>query len=285
MISQTDGAKELVRAVRACVPYAAGKLGTSEFEILAGLDTGVRKIPKHAFRHITMNAGIFPITDEAVYEWVDYMKTSVLPTMDLIVEWSPSALKQEHQYLNTHSPTAKRTFLRALEPYYEPVSEDQYTRAFPAGSRVAIISPFADSVRAQAARLSEVWPVGLWSPDITILPIKTGYNPSFGGTGWLSEVKHWKAAVDYVVRRAKECGSTHALVGCGALSLPICAELKRGGLVAIHTGGATQILFGIKGRRWDNHSVISRFYNTAWVRPAATEIPTYADEIERGCYW
>jgi hypothetical protein len=67
--------------------------------------------------------------------------------------------------------------------------------------------------------------------------------------------------------------------------LPIAAALKQAGCIAIHTGGATQILFGIKGRRWDSHSIISKFYNDAWVRPAAHEIPEQAAAIENGCYF
>ena len=35
--------------------------------------------------------------------------------------------------------------------------------------------------------------------------------------------------------------------------------------------GATQLLFGIKGKRWDDHPVISKLYNPAWVRPDETE--------------
>jgi leucyl aminopeptidase (aminopeptidase T) len=77
----------------------------------------------------------------------------------------------------------------------------------------------------------------------------------------------------------------YALVGIGAISLLLVAELKRRGLVAIHTGGGTQIMFGIKGRRWDNHSVISKFYNHTWTRPSLDEIPTEAMKIEGACYW
>jgi hypothetical protein len=57
--------------------------------------------------------------------------------------------------------------------------------------------------------------------------------------------------------------------------------------VAVHTGGATQIMFGIKGKRWDkdNHSVISKFYNSAWIRPSAREIPEGARAIENACYF
>ena len=62
-------------------------------------------------------------------------------------------------------------------------------------------------------------------------------------------------------------------------------KLKEKGLKCIVLGGATQILFGIKGARWENHSVISNFFNNAWVYPPFSCKPTHGKLIENGCYW
>ena len=48
-------------------------------------------------------------------------------------------------------------------------------------------------------------------------------------------------------------------------------------------GGALQLLFGIKGRRWDRE--FSSIYNDAWVRPEENEKPRNANSVEGGCYW
>jgi hypothetical protein len=39
------------------------------------------------------------------------------------------------------------------------------------------------------------------------------------------------------------------------------------------------------GNRWANHSVISKFWNDAWVWPSEEETPRGAAKIEGGCYW
>ena len=62
-------------------------------------------------------------------------------------------------------------------------------------------------------------------------------------------------------------------------------ELKKRGLQCIVMGGATQILFGIKGRRWKAHDVISRFFNDAWVYPPDSCKPKNSKLVENGCYW
>ena len=47
--------------------------------------------------------------------------------------------------------------------------------------------------------------------------------------------------------------------------------------------GATQLLFGIKGKRWDDHPIISKLYNDAWVRPEETL--AHKEKVEGGSYW
>ena len=80
-------------------------------------------------------------------------------------------------------------------------------------------------------------------------------------------------------------GARFALIGCGGLGMPIAKMLKDRGVISIVMGGAIQILFGIKGKRWANHSVISKFWNDAWVWPLKEETPDMASSIEGGCYW
>ena len=47
-----------------------------------------------------------------------------------------------------------------------------------------------------------------------------------------------------------------AIIGCGAYGMPLAAMLKQAGKQAIHLGGATQLLFGIKGKRWEEIKTI-----------------------------
>ena len=42
-----------------------------------------------------------------------------------------------------------------------------------------------------------------------------------------------------------------SIVGCGAYGFPLANEIKKKGKVAIHLTGATQLMFGIVGKRWE----------------------------------
>ena len=100
----------------------------------------------------------------------------------------------------------------------------------------------------------------------------TGYADWFDA---LTEMERRMDAADYDV----------AIVGAGAYSLPLAAHARDTGHAAIQMSGATQLLFGIKGKRWDDHPVISKLYNPAWVRPDETEGISNKEKVEGGSYW
>jgi hypothetical protein len=243
--------------------------------------------------HIAKNGGVFPATDKTIDAWAVHMITEVLPEGDGYAEWNPNFKQVEIAVLNQLAPRSKRFPLRSLEPYYIPDATKRWSNTLPEGTRLAVISPFAKSILAQWEKKEAVWEShtgGMWSgPEIEIRAICSGYNPylSSGVGSWPPEIIRlgWRGAVDSMVSAAVESRANLVIVGCGALSLPICAGLKKRGISAIHLGGATQILFGIKGRRWASHQIISGFFNDAWVWPLDSEIPTQAQDIEGGCYW
>jgi hypothetical protein len=61
-------------------------------------------------------------------------------------------------------------------------------------------------------------------------------------------------------------------------------------------GGSLQLLFGIKGKRWEDPDygvkewgIPYNFYpalmNEYWTRPLNTEKPKTANDVEGACYW
>ena len=95
----------------------------------------------------------------------------------------------------------------------------------------------------------------------------------------------WFEALDYMKEQIIQKDFDIAIIGCGAYGFPLAAYVKALGKKAIVMAGATQLLFGIKGKRWDNNPMINRFYNDYWVRPTIAEKPNAADSVENGCYW
>jgi hypothetical protein len=134
----------------------------------------------------------------------------------------------------------------------------------------------------------------LWQDDYeTLLPnanwsfVRSYYSPVLaqGRCEWPQGVRSWMDAVAQLEQEILNTGARIVLLGCGGLAMPLAHRLKKRGIIAIVMGGAIQVLFGIKGRRWATHPVISNFWNAAWAQPSPHEIPGAASEIEGGCYW
>ena len=268
-------------------PFLIGRNGTIELEILNTY------INKHLFSQelltiLEKNAGVFPSETDNVEHWCrDYIKA--LANTDMIAEGWFSPLKDVEKYmLDIINPRRIPILLRNLEPYY--VKPELRWTQFLANKRVAIINSFAQTCEEQTYLSKSIWPDNTESllPNSTIwIPVQTFYSPvlAMGSAEWPTYIRTYKDAVKYVVDKTIAEAADIAIIGCGGLGMIIGYALKKKGVQCIVMGGATPLLFGIRGRRWENHEVISKFFNDAWVYPPNSCKPNGYKGIENGCYW
>jgi hypothetical protein len=196
----------------------------------------------------------------------------------------------EQQILDDLNPSRFSVMLRNLEPYYlKP--ELRWTK-FLDNKKVAIINSFADTCETQTYMSKAIWPddtESLLPQNIKWIPIQTYYSPLLAGkknsAKWPSNIKNYNDAVNYVVARTLEENAEVAIIGCGGMGMIIGSKLKDLGLQVIVMGGAIQILFGIRGKRWETHPIINKYFNDSWVVPNSDNIPSNYKLIENGCYW
>jgi len=93
--------------------------------------------------------------------------------------------------------------------------------------------------------------------------------------------KDWFEALDYMKKEIDKKDFNIALIGCGAYGLPLAAHVKSLGKQAIHIGGGLQLLFGIKGKRWEEHKLFTK----DWIYPLKEDTPQNIKKVEGGCYW
>lgn len=257
-----------------------GRNGSTELELMIDLQ-------KHwLYNALKYNAGIFPLSNERqLIQWqrvsIDATKLSDV----LATGWYAPLKGAEKTALSQWNFQGHQIPLRSLEPYYVELG-DQWIQLL-SGHRVAVVSSFCQTMQSQVSKLDVIWPSKMIPDDIYWTWVQTGYSPEVakGRNEWPSNVKSWSDAVEYVVSEVVSQGARFALIGCGALGMPIAKALKQRGVIAIVLGGAIQVLFGIKGKRWANHEIISTFWNDAWVWPSEAETPLNAVSIEGGCYW
>jgi hypothetical protein len=233
------------------------------------------------------NAGIFGDQER----WKKVYRQSVKEADCLALGWYQPTADLEKKVLEPWSGI--QVSLRTLEPYYVE-SAKRWTNCL-AGKKVCVVTSFAESARSQLEKKEQVWKgmdVESLLPLTTIWSfVQTGYAPSLaqGRASWSDiygeSIEDWSEAVEVSVKEIMKTDAEIVLLGCGGLAMVIGAELKRRGKKCIVLGGAVQVLFGIKGGRWANHSVIGKFWNEYWIWPSEEETPRGALEVEGGCYW
>ena len=286
-MAHEKGSQEILLGIQKALDtntgFLVGRFGTIEFDAC-----WAPEITKDIAFVLERNAGIFPSTMDSIRKWVSATKEAFQAADILATGWYAPIVKREQFLLTAWQVNAKQIVLRGLEPYYSS-SEVRWTRAL-AGQKVCVVSSFTATMASQIAKgeaaiwapaEGSLWPPAEWSW------VNTGYAPSMslGRAAWPNDPICWEESINYVVERVMETDARIVLIGCGGLGMIIGGELKKRGKICIVMGGAIQVLFGIKGERWKNHEVISKFWNDQWVYPSAAETPGGAAAVENSCYW
>lgn len=223
------------------------------------------------------NAGFFPNTPDMLERFARLMLDD-MKEVDILGSWQ----KGEWDVRDYMSKSVKKVHLLYLEPFW---SSKPWSRALK-GKKVLVIHPFAETIKRQYNEKRHLlFKDEETLPDFKLLVIKAIQSLG-GGNG---EYNDWFEALHWMEDEMDKTDYDVALIGCGAYGFPLAAHAKRTGHQALHIGGALQLLFGIKGKRWED---VSRYgdryatlFNEHWVRPGQEETPKTADKVEGACYW
>jgi len=260
-------------------PAAVGKMGSGELAVLRHYlrhadSSGQCDFPAWQVKNLYQIAGVYP-PEPSIFARFCTSFAESLTHLDVLAVWFNFG---ENAARQRFAREASLTHLTALEPYFH---DRPWSRQL-AGKRVLVVSPFANTIQSQYRRREQVWRMKQEVlPDFQLLTLRSPLSAFLTAPAY----PDWFAALDAMREQMASIRFDVAIVGAGAWSLPLVAHAKSLGAFAIHLGGALQILFGIKGGRWDTHPEISAFYNEAWTRPLADETPQSVYLIEGGCYW
>ena len=227
------------------------------------------------------NAGFFPITKEYLSRFSQMMLEDA-QDVDLLGSW-----RLEENYLSAQLANAQKVKLVLLEPYH---SSRPWSRALK-GKKVLVVHPFAKLMERQYQKRKLLFENPDVLPEFELQTIPA--VQSLGGEN--ADFKNWFEALQWMKDEIDKRSYDICLIGCGAYGFPLAAHVKCQGKKAIHLGGALQLLFGIKGKRWEaadyglkwvlpKDAYLSLF-NEYWVRPSQNETPVSANKVEGGCYW
>ncbi len=238
----------------------------------------------HKTRHeMINNAGFFPITPAALTRFCELLLQD-MSQIDILASWRIEELILDSKM----SPVSKIPIIH-LEPYF---AKSPWTRALE-GKNILVIHPFVNQIKRQFQnnRL-KLFKDSQILPKFNILTLRA--IQSIGGE--TNGFDSWFDALDYMKAEMDKINYDICIIGCGAYGFHLAAHAKRKGKKAIHMGGATQLLFGIKGNRWENsqygvsewglpEGFYSNIFNEYWIKPGNEGRPQKADQVEGACYW
>lgn len=246
--------------------------------------TGNTALPwwdKLFFKSMRNNAGIFPESIEVLEKFSErYLQD--IPLIDILgsFNYTEKFMPLRDDVVNVH--------LECLYPFW---TERPWTLAL-RGRKVLVVHPFTETIKAQYSRRVKLFDNPELLPDFELKTLKAVQS----NAGAEVTYKDWFEALKWMEDEMAQIDFDICILGCGAYGLPLAATAKRMGKKAIHMGGGSQLIFGIKGKRWDNdgyhwknlpqlYTNYSSLYNDYWVRPSQTETPKAAQNVEGACYW
>lgn len=272
------GNVKLINMIQQGEPFMAGRLGSLELAAMSEVLRSECLNKRYDFRRLedlNRNAGFTEKKDKDYWNFAWLMIES-MKYCDLLGVWYN---QMENWFCRQYMPQESVLTHRYTYDFWN--YSIPFTSALE-GKKVLIIHPYEESIRKQYQRREKIYPNTNILPQFELQIVKAVQTI---GNHKDERFHSWFEALEYMYNEAMQKDFDVALIGCGAYGFPLAAKLKASGKMAIHMGGVLQILFGIKGKRWDVLPDIASKYNEYWIRPNENETVDMKEQIEGGCYW
>lgn len=276
-------------AILSETPFFAGRYGGSEMTML---ESYIHHRWNIRNRRVMTNklcelSGFFPDNLFLQKRFRDVMVEATI-AVDLQAVWN---WKIEEELLKEYGSSYKTTELKNIEPYISVLEGNEESAPWTAslkGKKVLVIHPFDKSIRYQYENnrqniFSRLGDADLFLPEFELITLKAVQTIAKTKD---KRFKTWFDALSWMEKQIDNIDFDVAIIGCGAYGYPLGAYIKNKGKVAIHIGGALQLLFGITGNRWmEEGSFVNKMANEFWKLPFEEEKPGRAEVVEGSCYW
>ena len=290
-IKDYDGANRiLIQLLKKGEPCMISRFGSTEFYCMLNYMKGRHPlwwmrswkpfwVKPQITEEMKICSGFFNGSNNAYCRFADLLYDSA-KHIDILGSWI------EHEKLIEHKMNYIKLQLGCLEPFFSINPWTKYLE----GKKIVVVHPFKERIEKQYFSHTQKQKRLFDNPDIlpkfkslvVIKAIQSLGGKDNGYNTWFDALHHMEKQIDSVDYDV-------ALIGCGAYGMPLAAHCKKMGKQAVHLGGGLQLLFGIRGRRWEQEFGREKFKkmlsNPYWIRPSESETPTIAKQVDDACYW
>ncbi|MGY6648829.1 hypothetical protein [Wenyingzhuangia sp. IMCC45574] len=225
------------------------------------------------FLHV--NAGFFPPSIKKIEEFCEMMFEDLKET-DILGSWQSNEMFIEDEVSDKLKVSRGK-----IDPFW---AKKPWTHALKQ-KKVLVVHPFEDTINSQYKKKDLLFENALL-PEFELKTIKAVQTLA----GETIDYKDWFEALESMKTEIDKTDFDICLIGAGAYGFPLAAHVKRIGKKAVHMGGSLQLLFGIKGSRWENEKIVGKvnyqqLFNEYWCKPLKKETPRDNKKVEGGAYW
>lgn len=269
-------------------PFSLIRFGIGNETYLTYHYSKTKKINKkflHKNLETLYNAGIYTKNknDNSMLKYCQFYEEAII-NGDILAAWAgvKNLIPIQNFYFEKYSLPKIHT--RSLEPFYVIANNEIPWSHSLLGKKVLIIHPFIDSFKKQLAANFQFFkdkPIFLPGQEFE-------FYKTFQTIAGNHIHENWIVTFEIMCKDIEKIDFDIALLGCGGYGLPLCNFIKmKLNKSAIYIGGGLQLLFGVIGKRWDNHPLCleSKKNGNRFIRPSGSELCPGLKSIEKGCYW
>lgn len=275
-----DGSDIISKHLLSDKPEMICRFGTLELETVRQM-IKYKKSKSH-FTHwhrdlFSNTAGFFPSDDYNMTRFA-CEQLEILKDVDVI------ALRSERYEIETVKKYLNHSDLVNISAISYPFFYNSPWTQCLKGKKVLVINPFDETIRSQYEKRELLFQNQDCLPEFNLITYKPVQG--IGHSKKYLKYNTWFEALEDMKNDIKKIDFDIAIIGAGAYGMFLAQYCKSLGKKAVHVGGATQLLFGIGGKRWDNCGV-ANYYNEHWTRPSQSETPEGVELFEHGtfAYW
>ena len=293
MFDLLNSNKEIIKLIEKNKPFSIVRLGIGSesyltFEYIITNKINIKYLDSELLT--LYNAGIYSNNKdlEMMKLFCDYYNESIkncdmLASFNELFKSTEAIIKIQNFFSKKYNLI--QVYSRILEPFYTILENEIPWTYYLKNKKILIIHPFINSFKSQIKNNFKMFKNKKIFLDEQEFIFYKPYQTIAGN----HIHNNWFETFKLMCNDIEKLDFDIALLGCGGYGLPLCnfikTELKKS---AIYIGGGLQLLFGVTGRRWDQHSIIKEIIKKSeskFIRPSTDEICNNFQTIEGGCYW
>lgn len=284
VLTHNESSATIIKFLRGQEAFIVSRLGTTEMRTLSK-PIRSSKLSQVASALATLS-GVYPAEPETVKRFGD-LYSSWIAEVDVLGVRDETS---EQVFWKNERSAIKRFFrgsnLISIEDLL-PLEHDFPWTLQLGGKKVLVVHPFEVSIRKQAPFVENLYS----KPFIPQMEIDVLRPPQLlADSSERENYQDWFEAFESISHLLRQKIDSFrpdvSLIGAGAFGLGLAVVSKKAGVPAIHIGGALQLFFGIRGKRWIEDQRLQHFtLGENWIDSDGSEMPQGFGKVEGGCYW